>query len=111
MYGLSKSEFLPKNGVLFSGQRTEGRAFHQLCDKHRTPVAIYSEHHRLIVRSGLRAPRTLPGWCQAYHGVARGRGCEVHGRLQRFLWSGTYGMSGRAFVPRFMFTWHNRKIR
>ncbi|MBX4918081.1 acyl-CoA carboxylase subunit beta [Rhizobium bangladeshense] len=101
---------LANNGVLFDDSALKGAHFIQLCDMNRTPLfflqnitgfMVGSEYERrgitknaaklLMAVSGAAVPK-FTVICNHSHG------------------GGTFAMAGRAFDPRFLFTWPQAQI-
>ncbi|MCP3372770.1 acyl-CoA carboxylase subunit beta [Bradyrhizobium cajani] len=101
---------LANNGVLLSESALKGAHFIQLCDKNRTPLLFLQNttgfmvgrdyERRGITKDGAKlimavAGASVPKFtliCSSSHGA------------------GTYAMAGRAFDPRFLFSWPNSQI-
>ncbi|MCA1510268.1 carboxyl transferase domain-containing protein [Bradyrhizobium sp. NBAIM01] len=101
---------LANNGVLFGDSALKGAHFIQLCDKNRTPLLFLQNvtgfmvgreyERRGITKDGAKLIMAVSGAsvpkftiiCNSSHGA------------------GTYAMSGRAFDPRFVFSWPNSQI-
>lgn len=101
---------LANNGVLMSESALKGAHFIQLCDKSRTPLLFLQNttgfmvgrdyERRGITKDGAKLIMAVSGAsvpkftivCNASHGA------------------GTYAMAGRAFDPRFVFTWPQSQI-
>ncbi|WP_244978774.1 acyl-CoA carboxylase subunit beta [Bradyrhizobium pachyrhizi] len=98
------------NGVLFGDSALKGAHFIQICDKNRTPLLFLQNvtgfmvgreyERRGITKDGAKLIMTVSSAsvpkftiiCNSSHGA------------------GTYAMSGRAFDPRFVFSWPNSQI-
>jgi 3-methylcrotonyl-CoA carboxylase beta subunit len=101
---------LANNGVLFSDSALKGAHFIQLCDKNRTPLLFLQNitgfmvgreyERRGITKDGAKLIMAVSGAAVPKLTV------NCHGSYG----AGTYGMSGRAFDPRFMFTWPQSQI-
>ncbi|MDF0493005.1 acyl-CoA carboxylase subunit beta [Bradyrhizobium yuanmingense] len=101
---------LANNGVLLSESALKGAHFIQLCDKNRTPLVFLQNitgfmvgrdyERRGITKDGAKlimavAGASVPKFtlvCNSSHGA------------------GTYAMAGRAFDPRFLFSWPQSQI-
>ncbi|MEY9590950.1 3-methylcrotonyl-CoA carboxylase beta subunit [Bradyrhizobium yuanmingense] len=101
---------LANNGVLLGESALKGAHFIQLCDRSRTPLLFLQNttgfmvgrdyERRGITKDGAKLIMAVSGAsvpkftiiCNASHGA------------------GTYAMAGRAFDPRFVFTWPQSQI-
>ena len=101
---------LANNGVLFSESATKGAHFIELCNQRNIPLLFLQNITGFMV--GTEAERG---------GIARHSAKLVYAmataRVPRFtviiggsFGAGNYGMCGRGFNPRFLFTWPNSRI-
>jgi 3-methylcrotonyl-CoA carboxylase beta subunit len=101
---------LANNGVLFSDSALKGAHFIQLCDKNRTPLLFLQNITGFMVgREYERRGITKDGakLIMAVAGAAVPKFTVV---CNGSYGAGTYGMAGRAFDPRFMFTWPQSQV-
>ena len=101
---------LANNGVLFSDSALKGAHFIQLCDRNRTPLLFLQNITGFMVgREYERGGITKDGakMIMAVTGAAVPKVTVV---CNGSYGAGTYGMSGRAFDPRFVFTWPQAQI-
>jgi 3-methylcrotonyl-CoA carboxylase beta subunit len=101
---------LANNGVLFSDSALKGTHFIQLCDRNRTPLLFLQNITGFMVgRAYERGGITKDGakMIMAVSGASVPKFTVV---CNGSYGAGTYGMSGRAFDPRFMFTWPQAQI-
>lgn len=101
---------LANNGVLFSESALKGAHFIQLCDKNRTPLLFLQNITGFMVgRDYERRGITKDGakLIMAVSGASVPKFTVV---CNGSYGAGTYGMAGRAFDPRFMFTWPQSQI-
>ncbi len=105
-----KVGILANNGVLFSEAATKGAHFIELSDQRETPLLFLQNITGFMV--GTEAER---------HGIAKHSAKLVYAvanaRVPRFTviiggsyGAGNYGMCGRGFRPRFLFSWPNARI-
>ncbi|WP_407175539.1 acyl-CoA carboxylase subunit beta [Bradyrhizobium sp. STM 3562] len=101
---------IANNGVLVNDSALKGSHFIQLCDRNRTPLFFFQNttgfmvgrdyERRGLTKDGAKLIMAVSGTsvpkftviCNASHGA------------------GTYAMAGRAFDPRFVFTWPQSQI-
>ena len=101
---------LANNGVLFSDSALKGTHFIQLCDRNRTPLLFLQNITGFMVgRDYERRGITKDGakMIMAVSGASVPKFTVV---CNGSYGAGTYGMSGRAFDPRVMFTWPQAQI-
>ena len=101
---------IANNGVLFSDSALKGTHFIQLCDRNRTPLVFMQNITGFMVgREYERGGITKDGakMIMAVTGAAVPKVTVV---CNGSYGAGTYGMSGRAFDPRFLFTWPQAQI-
>ncbi|GGC52807.1 acyl-CoA carboxylase subunit beta [Chelatococcus reniformis] len=101
---------LANNGVLFNDSALKGAHFIQLCDKNRTPLVFLQNITGFMVgRDYERAGITKDGakMIMAVAGAAVPKFTVV---VNGSYGAGTYGMAGRAFDPRFMFSWPQAQV-
>ncbi|MGL4289283.1 MAG: acyl-CoA carboxylase subunit beta [Phreatobacter sp.] len=101
---------LANNGVLFNDSALKGAHFMQLCDQNRTPVLFLQNitgymvgreyEHRGITKDGAKMIMAVTGLEVPKITLV------VNGSFG----AGNYGMSGRAFDPRFLFMWPQSQI-
>jgi 3-methylcrotonyl-CoA carboxylase beta subunit len=101
---------LANNGVLFNDSTLKGTHFMQLCDQNRIPVLFLQNitgfmvgrdyEHRGITKDGAKMIMAVTGLEVPKLTVI------VNGSFG----AGNYGMSGRAFDPRFLFMWPQSQI-
>ena len=101
---------LANNGVLFSDSALKGAHFIQLCDKNRTPLVFLQNITGFMVgREYERRGITKDGakMIMAVSGASVPKFTVV---CNGSFGAGTYGMSGRAFDSRFMFSWPQSQV-
>ncbi len=105
-----KIGIIGNNGVLFNDSALKGAHFIQLCNQNKVPIVFLQNITGYMVgREYERAGITKDGAKM----IMAVTGCEVpkftvmcHGSFG----AGNYGMSGRAFDSRFLFTWPQHQI-
>jgi acyl-CoA carboxylase subunit beta len=80
------------------------------CATPRHPAAVPAEHHRLHGRHRLRAGRHHQGRRQAHQRGLNSAVPHLTLMIGASYGAGNYGMCGRAYDPRFLFTWPNHRI-
>ena len=90
--------------------RRKGRAVHSPLQPAEHSLVVPAEHHRLYGRAQLRRAGNHPQRRETDQ-----RGLEFDGTAVTLMIGGSYGagnyaMCGRAYDPRFVFTWPNHRI-
>jgi 3-methylcrotonyl-CoA carboxylase beta subunit len=101
---------LANNGVLFNDSALKGAHFIQLCDKSRVPLIFLQNITGFMVgRDYERRGITKDGakMIMAVAGAAVPKFTVV---CNASFGAGTYGMAGRAFDSRLMFSWPNSQV-
>ena len=105
-----KIGILANNGVLFNDSTLKGAHFMQLCNQNRTPMVFLQNITGYMVgREYERAGITKDGakMIMAVSGSAVPKFTVI---CNGSFGAGNYGMSGRAFDPRFLFMWPQSQI-
>ncbi|HEY3695593.1 acyl-CoA carboxylase subunit beta [Phenylobacterium sp.] len=96
---------LANNGVLFNDSSLKGAHFIQLCEQNRTPLLFLQNITGFMVgREYERAGITKDG-AKLIMAVTGASVPKFTVNCNGAFGAGVYGMSGRAFDPRFMFSW------
>ncbi len=105
-----KVGILANNGVLFNDSSLKGAHFIQLCNQNRTPIIFLQNITGFMVGKAYEERGITKDGAKMIMAMT---GCEVpkftvmcHGSFG----AGNYGMSGRAFDSRFLFTWPQHEI-
>src|SRR5882757_1062920 len=101
---------LANNGVLFSDSALKGAHFIQLCDKNRTPLLFLQNITGFMVGRDYERRGITKDGAKLIMAVAGAAVPKFTVVCNGSYGAGTYGMSGRAFDPRFMFTWPQSQI-
>ena len=106
-----KVGILANNGVLFNDSALKGAHFMQLCDQTRVPMLFLQNITGYMVGPRVRAARHHQGRRQDDHGACRAAEVPKFTVIcNGSFGAGNYGMSGRAFDPRFLFMWPQSQI-
>lgn len=105
-----KVAIIGNNGVLFNDSALKGAHFIELCNQNRTPIVFLQNITGYMVGREYERQGITKDGAKMIMAVS---GCEVpkftvmcHGSFG----AGNYGMSGRAFDSRFLFTWPQHEI-
>src|SRR6202045_5033116 len=101
---------LANNGVLFSDSALKGAHFIQLCDKNRTPLLFLQNITGFMVGREYERRGITKDGAKMIMAVAGASVPKFTVVCNGSYGAGTYGMSGRAFDPRFMFSWPQSQI-
>jgi 3-methylcrotonyl-CoA carboxylase beta subunit len=101
---------LANNGVLFSDSALKGAHFIQLCDKNRTPLVFLQNITGFMVGRDYERRGITKDGAKLIMAVAGAAVPKFTVVCNGSYGAGTYGMAGRAFDPRFMFTWPQSQI-
>ncbi len=105
-----KIGIIGNNGVLFNDSALKGTHFIELCNQNRTPIVFLQNITGYMVGREYERRGITKDGAKMIMAVS---GCEVpkftvmcHGSFG----AGNYGMSGRAFDSRFLYTWPQHQI-
>ena len=99
------------NGVLFSESAVKGAHFVELCCAAAGPAGLPAEHHRVHGRAeGYEAEGIARHGAKLVTAVATTAVPKVTLIVGGSFGAGNYGMAGRAYRPRFLWTWPNSRI-
>ncbi|MGD9331866.1 MAG: carboxyl transferase domain-containing protein [Desulfobacterales bacterium] len=101
---------LGNNGILFSDSALKATQFIQLCDRRGIPLVFLQNINGYIIgREYERSGITKDGH-KMVNAVATATVPKFTVMLGASFGAGNYGMCGRAFGPRFLWTWPNAEI-
>jgi len=105
-----KVGILANNGVLFNDSSLKGAHFIELCNQNRTPLVFLQNITGFMVGRDAEAR----GICKDGAKMIMVQACSEVPKLTVMVngsfGAGNYGMCGRAFDPRFVFSWPNHQI-
>jgi 3-methylcrotonyl-CoA carboxylase beta subunit len=101
---------LANNGVLFSDSALKGAHFIQLCDKDRTPLLFLQNITGFMVGREYERRGITKDGAKLIMAVAGAGVPKFTVNINASFGAGTYGMAGRAFDSRFLFSWPNAQI-
>jgi 3-methylcrotonyl-CoA carboxylase beta subunit len=101
---------LGNNGILFSESAVKGAHFIELCCQRRVPLLFLQNISGFMVGRQYEAGGIAKDGAKLVTAVA----CAAVPKLTLIIGgsfgAGNYGMCGRAYSPRFLFTWPNARI-
>jgi 3-methylcrotonyl-CoA carboxylase beta subunit len=98
------------NGILFSESALKGTHFVELCCQRRIPLLFLQNIAGFMVGSQYEAGGIAKDGAKMVTAVACARVPKVTVIVGGSHGAGNYSMCGRAFSPRFLFTWPNARI-
>ncbi|HET7315947.1 MAG TPA: carboxyl transferase domain-containing protein [Sphingomicrobium sp.] len=101
---------LANNGILFSESAMKGAHFIELAAMRRTPLLFLQNISGFMVGGKYEAEGIAKHGAKLVTAVATAQVPKVTVLIGGSFGAGNYGMSGRAYSPRFLFTWPNSRI-
>jgi 3-methylcrotonyl-CoA carboxylase beta subunit len=101
---------LANNGILFSESALKGTHFIELCCQRRMPLLFLQNITGFMVGSRYEAGGIAKDGAKMVTAVACARVPKITVIVGGSYGAGNYSMCGRAYGPRFLFTWPNARI-
>ncbi len=101
---------LANNGVLFSESALKGAHFIELACKRKIPLVFLQNISGFMVGGKYEAGGIAKDGAKLVTAVASAQVPKFTVLIGGSFGAGNYGMCGRAFSPRFLFTWPNSRI-
>jgi 3-methylcrotonyl-CoA carboxylase beta subunit len=101
---------LANNGILFSESALKGAHFIELACMRRTPLLFLQNISGFMVGGKYEAEGIAKHGAKLVTAVATAQVPKVTLLIGGSFGAGNYGMAGRAYSPRFLFTWPNSRI-
>jgi acyl-CoA carboxylase subunit beta len=101
---------LANNGILFSEESQKGAQFIQLCNRSDTPLLFVQNITGFMVGTRYEQGGIIKHGSQLINAVSNSTVPHLTLMVGASYGAGNYGMSGRAYDPRFVFTWPNHRI-
>ena len=101
---------LANNGVLFSESALKGAHFIELACHRRTPLLFLQNISGFMVGGKYEAEGIAKHGAKLVAAVATASVPKITVLIGGSFGAGNYGMAGRAYSPRFLFTWPNSRI-
>src|SRR5215218_1201774 len=98
------------NGVLFSESALKGAHFIELCDRRKIPLLFLQNITGFMVGRDYEAGGIAKHGAKMVTAVACARVPKLTVVIGGSFGAGNYSMCGRAYSPRFLFTWPNARI-
>jgi len=101
---------LANNGILYSQSAQKGAHFIQLCCKRNIPLLFLQNISGFMVGSKYESGGIAKDGAKLVNAVACASVPKITIIIGGSFGAGNYGMCGRAYSPRFLFTWPNSRI-
>src|SRR5215470_16385823 len=101
---------IANNGVLFSESALKGTHFIELCCQRRIPLLFLQNIAGFMVGQKYEAGGIAKDGAKLVTAVASAQVPKITLIIGGSYGAGNYGMCGRAFGPRFLFSWPNSRI-
>ncbi|HIA35315.1 MAG TPA: acyl-CoA carboxylase subunit beta, partial [Flavobacteriales bacterium] len=105
-----KVGILGNNGVLVSEAANKGAHFIQLCNKNNTPLIFLQNISGFMVGKRYEQGGIIKDGAKMINAVSNSGVPALTVMIGNSYGAGNYAMCGRAFQPRFLFSWPNSKI-
>ena len=106
----TKIGIIANNGVLFSESALKGAHFIELCCQRRIPLLFLQNISGFMVGGKYEAGGIAKDGAKLVTAVATATVPKITVIIGGSFGAGNYGMGGRAYSPRFLFTWPNARI-
>jgi 3-methylcrotonyl-CoA carboxylase beta subunit len=101
---------IANNGILFSESSLKAAHFIELCDRRGIPLVFVQNITGFMVGQAYEAGGIAKDGAKLVTAVACARVPKITVIIGGSFGAGNYGMCGRAYAPRFLFTWPNARI-
>ncbi|KPM52004.1 acetyl-CoA carboxylase [Frankia sp. R43] len=98
------------NGILFSEESKKGAEFIQLANQIDTPLVFLQNTTGFMVGAAYEQGGIIKDGAKMINAVTNSTVPHLTINMAASFGAGNYGMSGRAYDPRFMFAWVNAKL-
>lgn len=98
------------NGVLFAGSAQKGAHFIQLCNQSDAPIVFLQNVTGFMVGRRYEEGGIIKDGAKMINAVSNSTVPHLTVMIGASYGAGNYAMSGRAYHPRFLFSWPNHRI-
>ena len=98
------------NGVIFSESANKGAQFVQLCNKNDIPIIFIQNTTGYMVGKAYEEGGIIKNGAKLINAVSNSEVPHITLMVGNSYGAGNYGMNGRSYKPRFLFTYPNAKI-
>ena len=101
---------IANNGVLFSESSLKGTHFIQLCEQRRLPIVFLQNISGFIIGKNFEEKGIAKDGAKLVNAVSTVTVPKITVIIGGSFGAGNYAMCGRAYSPRFLYSWPNSKI-
>ena len=101
---------LANNGILFSDSSNKGAQFIELCNQTNVPLLFLQNITGFMVGQRYEQEGIIKHGAKLINAVSNSTVPAITIMTGGSFGAGNYGMCGRAYEPRFLFTWPNHRI-
>ena len=101
---------IANNGILFSQEAQKGAQFIQLCNRTDTPILFVQNITGFMVGTRYEQGGIIKDGAKLINAVSNSTVPHLTLMVGASYGAGNYAMAGRAYDPRFVFTWPNHRI-
>jgi acyl-CoA carboxylase subunit beta len=101
---------LANNGILFSESAQKGAQFIELCNQQDTPLLFLQNITGFMVGKKYEQEGIIKHGAKLINAVSNSTVPAITIMIGASFGAGNYAMCGRAYAPRFLFTWPNHRI-
>ncbi|MFN8103143.1 MAG: carboxyl transferase domain-containing protein [Acidimicrobiia bacterium] len=101
---------LANNGILFAEEARKAAQFIQLANRSDTPLLFLQNITGYMVGTAAERGGIIKAGAQMINAVSNSTVPHLTVMVGASYGAGNYGMAGRAYDPRFLFTWPNHRI-
>ena len=98
------------NGILFSEEAQKGAQFIELCNRADTPIVFVQNITGFMVGTRYEQRGIIKDGAKLINAVSNSTVPHITLMVGASYGAGNYAMAGRAYDPRFVFTWPNHRI-
>ena len=98
------------NGILFSQEAAKGAQFIQLCNRTDTPLLFMHNITGFMVGTEAEQGGIIRNGAKLINAVSNSTVPHLNLMVGASYGAGNYGMAGKAYNPRFIFSWPNHRI-
>jgi acetyl-CoA carboxylase carboxyltransferase component len=101
---------LANDGILFPDSSNKGAQFIQLCNQSDVPLLFLQNITGFMVGKQVEQEGIIKAGAKLINAVSNSTVPAITVMTGASYGAGNYGMSGRSYAPRFLFTWPNHRI-
>lgn len=101
---------IANNGVLFSESANKGTQFIQLCNKRHIPLIFLQNITGFMVGTEYEQAGIIKNGAKLINAISSSEVPAITVIVGASYGAGNYGMAGRSFQPRFLFSWPNARL-